>query len=390
MQGLKSLVDSGSIRGTASRLGRGLTIVVFVLGVAAGTATPVAMAQSPIPGQYWALVIGIKENSDPKIVPLNWADKDGERVARLLLQLGFPPANIRLLRNLEATKQRIEETLYTDFRAMGQDDRLFIFFSGHGATLEVKRGEVEGFLLPADARLDGNSQVLPHTAISMNEPKAIGSRMNAKHVLFALDACFSGFALSKDLKSAALPAALSAVIKEPAVQVITAGRRGEKAVERGGSGIFTNWLLEGLSGKADPVKKGFITAADLFVYVQPLVSADSKRSMTPQSGWLDGEGQFVFFPPRQREEIVVVPPPAIPRLEVEIVPRLGALLIQSLAEPVDVWLGERLVGVAGPGGDLSVKNVLAGPQTLRAQAKRSGFKPWGPREIYGAIVESCG
>jgi formylglycine-generating enzyme required for sulfatase activity len=343
MQALKRLFGSASIVSTARCLGRGAASAALVAGLAAGTATPVAMAQSPIPGQYWALVIGIKDYSDPKIVSLNWADKDAERVASLLPQLGFPPSNIRLLRNREATKQRIEETLYTDFRTMGLDDRLFIFFSGHGATLEVKSGEPEGFLLPADARLDGKGQVLPHTAISMNEPRAIGSRVRAKHVLFALDACFSGFALGKNPAPTAVPGALAAIIREPSVQVITAGRRGEQALERSGSGLFTARLLEGLRGKADAARKGFITAADLFVYVQPLVATDSRRRMTPQPGWLDGEGQFVFFPPRQREEIVV----SVPELKGPVPGRIepaNVIKTEDGAEMVLVPAGEFWMG----------------------------------------------
>jgi uncharacterized caspase-like protein len=225
---------------------------------------------------------------------LNYAVADAQAVAAALPALGFPPETTRVLLDGEATKARIETVLYKEFAGIGPDDRLLVYFAGHGETLPIRGGE-EGYLLPVDADPDA----LPLTAIAMDDVKRIGQRLKAKHAFFAVDACFSGFALTRDvLPRTTTDEYLAAALREPAVQVLTAGRKGERAIEEGGHGLFTRQLLEGLRGLADPEGRGLITAAQLAAWIEPRVVRDSKGQMTPQYGRLEGEGQFVFIVPR--------------------------------------------------------------------------------------------
>jgi hypothetical protein len=245
-------------------------------------------AQEEPSGTAWALVIGV--NSYANISRLNYAVSDAAEVAKLLPGLRFAQNKIRLLVDDQATKARIEETLYRDFAAMGPEDRLFVYFAGHGETLAIRDGE-EGFLLPVDA----DPAALPLTAISMNDVRRIAQRLKAKHFLFVMDACFSGFALTRDPPKHTTPDHIRFILREPAVQVITAGRRGEKAIEEAGHGLFTRRLIEGLRGAADTEGLGFLTAGQLAAWIETRVLRDSGGKMTPQYGRLDGEGQFVFF-----------------------------------------------------------------------------------------------
>src|SRR5207249_4071802 len=120
------------------------------------------------------------------------------------------------------TKGHIESVLYKDFARMGAEDRLLVYFAGHGQTLPLRTGE-EGYILPVDA----DPQLLPVTAIPMEDMKRIGQRLKAKHYLFVMDACFSGFALTRDVVAEKVPDAYLAVIaRESVVQVLTAGRKG--------------------------------------------------------------------------------------------------------------------------------------------------------------------
>jgi uncharacterized caspase-like protein len=241
----------------------------------------------------WALVIGI--NAYQKVTPrLNYAVADARAVAAALPALGFPRQNIRVLLDGEATKARLETVLYRDCARLGAQDRLLVFFAGHGETAPTKTGE-EGYLLPVDADRDA----LPLTAIAMDEVRRIGNRVRAKHVLFVMDACFSGFALTRDVvPQSTTDEYLAAALREPVVQVLTSGRKGERSIEEGGHGLFTRRFLDGLRGLADPEGRGIITTAQLAAWIEPRVVRDSKGRMTPQYGKLDGEGQFVFSPPR--------------------------------------------------------------------------------------------
>jgi hypothetical protein len=78
------------------------------------------------------------------------------------------------------------------------------------------------------------------------------------------------------------------------VQMITAGRKGDLAHEQNGHGIFTQYLLRGLTGEADLNGDGLVTASELGSFVQPNVYRASGQKQFPQYGRLDGEGEVVF------------------------------------------------------------------------------------------------
>ena len=168
---------------------------------------------------------------------------------------------------------------------------MFAFFAGHGTVETIKSGQ-EGYLLPFDA----DPTNLPLTALPMTELAQIGRRLPLKHVLFALDNCFSGYATRRDIAAGSTTFDLTAVTREPVVQILTAGTGDQRAVEEGGHGIFTRHLLKGLKGWADPDGTG-LTALNLATFVQERVLRDSSGQQTPQYGKLEGEGEFVFRPP---------------------------------------------------------------------------------------------
>jgi uncharacterized caspase-like protein len=187
---------------------------------------------------------------------------------------------------------------------MGPEDRLLVYFAGHGETVPVRGGE-EGYFLPVDAE----REALPASAVPMEDVRRIGRRVKPKHVLFLLDACFSGFSVTRDVvPTATTDAYLASAVREPVVQVVTAGRKGERAIEEGGHGLFTRRLLDGLRGLADAEGRGIITAAQLAAWLEPRVVRDSDGRMHPQYSKLDGEGQFVFVRPGAQ----LAAPPRLP------------------------------------------------------------------------------
>jgi formylglycine-generating enzyme required for sulfatase activity len=351
-------------------------VLALLVGLALASGAGSALAQGGAGGLYpnsWALVIGV--DAYQKAPRLQYATADARSVAELLPALGFPRQNVRLLLDGQATKTRIETVLYQDFAAMGSHDRLFVFFAGHGDTVPIKGGE-EGYILPVDA----NPSQLALTAIPMDDVKKIGQRVQAKHVLFVMDACFSGFAVTRDIEPrGTTDEYLAAALREPVVQVLTAGRKGERAIEEGGHGLFTRRLLDGLRGLADSEGRGIITAAQLAAWLEPRVVRDSKGRMTPQYGRLDGEGQFVFLKPGAR--IAAAPPrPEPPKLTIreEIRQELGSLALSARIDGVEVFLDDQRVGEARRGRALLVENLAVG--TYRLKARKVGHKDW-EREV---------
>jgi hypothetical protein len=242
----------------------------------------------------WAVVIGIDQYRHAQVPRLGYAVADARAVAHILPHLGFPQARIIVLEDAQATKAALEQALYGSLASMGKDDRLFVFFAGHGVTQTIKGG-AEGYLLPVDA----DPTNLPLTGLAMRDLVQIGKRLPPKHIFFALDTCFSGYAVTRDVAVQAQASPdLVALTREPVVQILTAGTQGQRVIEERGHGLFTKHFLKGLEGWADLPGTG-LTAVKLAAYIQERVVQDSAGAQTPQYGKLDGEGEFLFRPPRR-------------------------------------------------------------------------------------------
>ena len=101
-------------------------------------------------GASRALVIGIDEYTNAS--PLSYAVSDAGAIRDLLVSdFKFPASDVTLLTDNAATKQSILKA-FLRFACddVGLDDRLVVFFAGHGHTRTGSRGEV-GYLVPHDA-----------------------------------------------------------------------------------------------------------------------------------------------------------------------------------------------------------------------------------------------
>src|SRR5260221_12455265 len=88
-----------------------------------------------------ALVIGITAYKNA--APLSYACNDAKEIQDLLVkELGFPEANVTCLLDGQATRDAILRTYFRFTKEdIGLDDRVFVFFAGHGHTLTGSRGE---------------------------------------------------------------------------------------------------------------------------------------------------------------------------------------------------------------------------------------------------------
>src|SRR4051812_13466124 len=94
-----------------------------------------------------ALVIGI--NDYLYINSLAQARSDAESVAEVLTaELRFPKDRVTTLLDAEATRSAITQRFFA-FESLSPDDRLIVFFAGHGETVVGQRGDV-GYLIPVD------------------------------------------------------------------------------------------------------------------------------------------------------------------------------------------------------------------------------------------------
>lgn len=201
---------------------------------------------------------------------------------------------MKTLVDKDATKEAIEGSFNSLTQSgTSSNDRVLFFFAGHGHTVSGNRGEV-GFLVPhaGDPEKVG-SLIEWHSLVKRAE------LISAKHILFILDACFSGLVFQRKSLDPGSTRFLRDIMTRRGRQGLAAGKSDQLVSDAGGPlpghSVFTGYLLKGMRGDAAD-KNGVLTANGLSSFLYQTVSSDYDSSQTPAHGTLDGEGDFVFYP----------------------------------------------------------------------------------------------
>jgi len=232
---------------------------------------------SPSYRNSFALIIGINNYLNGS--PLEYAVNDANAVAEILeSDFNFKHNNIKILLDKNATKNEIMTAFMSYANSkVTSDDRIFVFFAGHGITQTGKRGEV-GFLIP----YDGDTSKL-FTLIRWDDLTRNAELFQAKHVFFVMDACYGGLAITRALSSGSMRF-LKDMLQRYSRQVLTAGKANEVVADAGGPlpdhSVFTGHFLEGLQGKA-AIAEDIITANGVMTYVYDKVAKDPYSKQTP-------------------------------------------------------------------------------------------------------------
>ncbi len=139
-------------------------------------------------GKNHLFAIGI--NTYQKFTPLLNAVKDVEDIAKVLSE-DYSFDSILLLSDQDATKDNIIDKLDGLRRSVAPEDKLLIYYSGHGFTDNDR-----GFWIPVDAEPDRVSSYIANA-----EVHDIIQFIKARHILLISDSCFSGSLLVRDVAS---------------------------------------------------------------------------------------------------------------------------------------------------------------------------------------------
>ena len=320
----------------------------------------------------WAIVVGIDDYA--KWPRLQYAVRDARAVRETLIQkFGFAADHVVALENGEATRAGILAAFHDRLAHSGmkKNDRLFVFFAGHGATRHLSSGRDLGYVIPVDS----DPAQIATDAIPMSELQNIAESVTAKHAFFVMDACYSGLGLTRGAGAGNF---LRDNNKRIGRQMLTAGGADQLVADGGPNGhsVFTWTLLQGLSGKGDLNGDGIITATELAAYVAPAVSSVS--SQTPAFGSLPGSegGDFVFELPMENE-FLSAQTTQLPSEAIELNSKLDA----SRPAPVAVTAADSKPIVAAAPAPVVVKDLQGGehkivppaavPQSMRQQAQRA-------------------
>lgn len=261
-----------------------LLVLAFCILIRIFSNEQTASANNLQDSRTWALVIGVSKY--PKLPggqQLQFADRDAEAFADALKKTGVPQDNIRLLTGQQATSSAIKSALGNWLaRASSPDDKVYIFFSGHGL---VEKEFGESYFLAFDSDIKDPYS----TAISITEiSNALSRRIKARQALIIADA------VKRDLfpPDADGPADTNAFVKSfnqiaesrPGTSVILASSPGEFSREGqrwGGYGVFTKFLSDSLAGGGDLNSDGAITTGEMFDFLSAKVSEDTSNRQRP-------------------------------------------------------------------------------------------------------------
>ena len=261
-----------------------------------------------------AVIIGINSYQNG-IQSLKTAAQDACKLAEILqthhdYQLIHPVSEQGLpilneAATLQQLRQLLSETLPNQVRP-NKDDRLLVYFAGHGITRQTSDKGPQGFIVPQDADTNKPDSLLP-----MRELYQSLNQLKCRHLLVILDCCFAGMFRWANMRKVVVPDTIHwehyhRFIKSPAWQVITSAAHNQEALDyldnrgTGASGKhspFAEALFEGLlEGKADLIPDGVITAPELYLYLRDSVEKRSKEQQTPGFWPLNkhDRGEYIF------------------------------------------------------------------------------------------------
>ena len=258
------------------------------------------MADSSLYRKTWAVIIGIDEYRDPIVKDLEFAVSDAKALKAFLVE-NFAVDRFITLYNEDATRDRIIAALSDSLRNTEFNDRVIVFFAGHGFTETTREGAL-GYIVPYEGAWGSYTR-----NISMELIRETARIPKAKHIFYIMDACYSGLLLASRGGTIRKPRAdidyrrIWNLASQPARLILTAGKQNQEVLD-GGFGthsIFTSRLLEGLQGAADRNGDYHITATELSEYVREKVSQDARLRHTAQDPAFGritpDEGEFIFI-----------------------------------------------------------------------------------------------
>jgi len=256
----------------------------------------------------FALLIGASDYQDNKA----WDDLPGvltdlDEVGKALEQHGFVVERL-----LNPTRQQFRETLdsFIDRHGFKYDNRLLVYFAGHGIVRRREDLRDVGYLVMKDApavpRFREDASEFLKKVVNFDEIDGYAKRILAKHAMFVFDSCNSGFLIQKQRGDKKSDEFVRNVAMQPVRVYLTAGNASQKVWD---DSQFRRRFILGINGDADSNGDGYVLDSELGPYLKSRVYDDTRSAQTPLYAKIEdsrlNQGDFVFKTAAPAERVTV-------------------------------------------------------------------------------------
>ena len=246
------------------------------------------------PGEIYdrsiALLIGVKDYD-------SWPDlrntvKDIKAVDELLQSIGFETTVISDITPDRPTRENIEAYLKAIHFEAGENDRLLIYFAGHGYSNRRIDGNYDGYLVPINAK--GSDWT---TMVNLATVQHYAESSKAKHILYLFDCIVGGLFVDVSRSMPKFSPELQKSFNEPVRMVISAGSYDEVASDGWHHSPFCESFLEFFRVPAADINvDGYLTGTELSLFISERVTSFSGDTQHPQFGKMKAfkKGEFIL------------------------------------------------------------------------------------------------
>ncbi len=235
-------------------------------------------------GKTHALLIGIEQSYDGREwAKLNNTLLDVQTVRDTLVDdLGWSADSVTLLTEEEADEGGIRDALDNIITTAGRDDRVLVYFAGHGKPNEYNKDDA--WIVPSGA-------TEAREYINMNDLRTFLGSCKAKHILLTLDCCFAGRVIDDSEMSRG---AMGLTARAHLILTSVGGDKVALDGEKGKMSPFAAAFTRALREESKDESGGFLNLDAQFVLAK--MRLDLERRKVDQNPLLNssGEGRFLF------------------------------------------------------------------------------------------------
>jgi hypothetical protein len=208
----------------------------------------------------WALLVGINHYIDPSFRRLNFCVNDVVTLAETLKEVGYTVVALHddaTEERLQPDNDNIEAELTKLCQVVQPEDLLWVHFAGHGLVIDGQ---------PVLVTRRTRQATLAKSALPLARVEQHMRDSQARRLVLTLDACHVGVDLGRDVSDPEFIRHAHELAEGFALIAASTAQQKAQEWQEKEHGVFTYYLLEGLTGQAAREENEFVTVDDLKTY----------------------------------------------------------------------------------------------------------------------------